>query len=344
MDNYKDTVLTENMKIKDAIITIEKSHSKIGLVVNKDFKLIATISDGDIRRGILKGLTLDSPITEILHLNFISVGADKSRDEIIEIMKINDINQIPIINEKGKLIGLHLLNEFIGKRDINNIVVIMAGGKGKRLRPFTEICPKPMLKIGEKPILEIIINRFKDHGFKNFYISVNYLKEQVINYFGDGQKLNINIQYIIEKEPLGTAGSLKKLPTSEKNPYLVVNGDVISSFNPSQVLEFHMTNKSDMTICAHNYEHKIPFGVMETKGIKLQKILEKPSYHYLVNAGVYVIDPSLNTFIPEDKFFDMPDLINACSTNKKEINVFPIHEYWLDIGLHENLKEARKKF
>ena len=207
MDNYKDTVLRENMKIKDAILTIEKSHTKIGLVVDKDFKLIATISDGDIRRGILKGLTLDSPITEILNSNFISVEADKNRDEIIEIMKVNDINQIPIINEKGKLIGLHLLNEFIGKRDINNIVVIMAGGKGKRLRPFTEICPKPMLKIGEKPILEIIINRFKDHGFKNFYISVNYLKEQVINYFGDGQKWNINIQYIIEKEPLGTAGS-----------------------------------------------------------------------------------------------------------------------------------------
>ena len=344
MDNYKDTVLRENMKIKDAILTIEKSHTKIGLVVDKDFKLIATISDGDIRRGILKGLTLDSPITEILNSNFISVEADKNRDEIIEIMKVNDINQIPIINEEGKLIGLHLLNEFIGKKEINNIVVIMAGGKGKRLRPLTEICPKPMLKIGEKPILEIIINRFKEYGFKNFYISVNYLKEQVINYFEDGQKWNINIQYIIEKNPLGTAGSLKKLPTSEKKPYLLVNGDVICSFNPLQVLEFHNINKSDITICAHNYEHNIPFGVIETKGIKFQKILEKPTFHHLINAGVYVIDPILNKFIPEDKFFDMPDFINKCSINNKEINVFPIHEYWLDIGLHENLKEARKKF
>jgi dTDP-glucose pyrophosphorylase len=346
MENFKKSVVSLNIKIKEAILTLENSHTKIVLVVDENYKLIGTISDGDIRRGVLKGLTIESPIKDILHTNFISVQDDKTNKEIMEIMTKNEISQIPIIDKSGKLIGLHLLNEFVGKSEIENNIVIMAGGRGVRLRPLTEDCPKPMLKIGDKPLLEIIINQFIENGFKNFHISVNYLKEQIIDYFQDGSKWGININYLIEDEPLGTAGSLIKLPKSLNKPYFVVNGDVLSRFNPMQVLEFHNKNESDMTICAHTYDQTIPYGVIETKGdgMKFERILEKPTFQHLVNAGVYVIDPKINLLISRNSYLDMPDLITLCTSNNKNIIIFPIHEYWLDIGRHENLKEARNNF
>ena len=178
----------------------------------------------------------------------------------------------------------------------------------------------------------------------NFNFSVNYLKEQRIDYFGDGSKWNVSINYLIEDKPLGTAGCLKKLPKSIDKPYFVINGDVLTRFNPVNVLDYHNLNKSNLTICAHTYEQTIPYGVIQTKGIKLQKILEKPTFQHLINAGIYVIDPSINTLIKKNNYLDMPDLINLSTKNNKKIVIFPVHEYWLDIGRHENLKEARDNF
>ena len=344
MNNFQDVVVTQNIKIRESILILEKSNKKIVLVVDDNFRLIATISDGDIRRGILKGISLDNCISEIYHIDFISINENKSKKEIIEIMKKNEISQLPILDQNGKLVGLHLLNNLLEETKVENNVVIMAGGKGTRLRPLTEICPKPMLKIGDKPLLEIILGQFIENGFVNFHFSVNYLKEQIIDYFGDGSQWDININYLIENEPLGTAGCLKKLPKTIDKPYFVVNGDVLTRFNPIHVLDYHNINQSNLTICAHTYEQTIPYGVIQTKGIKLQKIIEKPTFQHLINAGIYIINPTINHLINDNDYIDMPDLINSSIKSNKNIIIFPIHEYWLDIGRHENLKEARENF
>jgi len=216
----------------------------------------------------------------------------------------------------------------------------MAGGLGSRLKPYTDNCPKPMLKINDKPILEIVIEKCIDYGFQNFYLSVNYLKEIIIQYFGDGSKWGINIHYLKEKEALGTAGSLGLLPSDIEHPFLVINGDVLTKFNPYKLLEFHNIHKALATLSVREHIIDIPFGVIETEGVEVKEMLEKPSYKRLVNAGVYALDPSILKYINEKERIDMPELFNRLMALKKKVVACPIHEYWIDIGRPESLKEA----
>ena len=225
--------------------------------------------------------------------------------------------------------------------------IVLAGGQGTRLYPSTKVVSKQLLTVYDKPMIYYPLCTLMLAGIREFLIiTTPNDKESFKQLLGDGSKWGININYLIEDEPLGTAGSLIKLPKSLNKPYFVVNGDVLSRFNPMQVLEFHNKNESEMTICAHTYDQTIPYGVIETKGegMKFERILEKPTFQHLVNAGVYVIDPKINLLFSKNSYLDMPDLINLCTSNNKNIIIFPIHEYWLDIGRHENLKEARNNF
>ena len=211
----------------------------------------------------------------------------------------------------------------------------MAGGIGSRLRPYTENCPKPMLKIGTKPILELLLEQLIENGFTNFYISVNYLKEKIINYFEDGSRWNVNINYLLENKPLGTAGAISLLPKEIEKPFIVMNGDILTKFNLNQLIDFHNKNNSFSTICAREYEVSIPFGVIETDGIELKRIVEKPIYKNYINAGLYAFDPEVLEFLNKNEAKDMPDLINEIKDLKKKVILCPIHEYWLDIGRKE---------
>ena len=326
----------------DALRTIESGGCQIALITDKNSKLLGTISDGDIRRFLIHGNSLDEKVSTIMNKKFIFLE-EGEKHKGFELMRRERINQIPILDSTGVILEILLLKDLIKiPNQLENPVIIMAGGIGSRLRPFTENCPKPMLKIGDKPIIEILLERIAESGFKNFFFSVNYLKEQIMNHFEDGSKWNVKINYLIEEKPLGTAGSLALLPRSINKPFIVINGDILTKFNINQLIEFHNKNNSIATICVRQHEIKVPYGVIESNGIEFKQILEKPTYRKYVNAGVYTFDPFVLECIDKNMQMDMPELIKKIKEMGKKVTVCPIHEYWIDIGRHETLKEADK--
>ena len=329
--------------IKTSISAIDKGGLRIALVLNNKSELIGTITDGDVRRGLLKGYSLKTPLEKIIKRNYLKATIKTERDEILKIMRKNAISQIPIISESNKFIGLEIAEELLPSSNnfkLPNYALLMAGGRGKRLRPITDDCPKPLIPINEKPILEIILEQCINSGIYNFYISVHYLADKIINYFGDGSKWNVNIKYIKEDEPLGTAGALKLLPETFNESILLINGDVLTKTNFTNVLRYHSINSADITICAREHILSSPYGVIEVEGINFKSMIEKPSFRQLVNAGIYALKPNVIDVVKEKDFLDMPDLISLCNIQKKKIIVYPVHEYWLDIGKPESLNKA----
>jgi NDP-sugar pyrophosphorylase family protein len=252
------------------------------------------------------------------------------------------LRHIPVLDQDGRVVQLLLLQELLNSQQLTNPVVIMAGGKGTRLQPHTQHCPKPMLPVGDQPMLEILLEQCIASGFRQFYLSVNYLKEQIIDHFADGSRWGVKIKYLLEDEPLGTAGSLKLVPDSVTEPFLVINGDVLTRLNPSQVLQFHKETNAHATLCIREHMVSIPFGVVDTNGIDLAAFEEKPTYQYFVNAGVYVIDPQVLQFLSLNKAMDMPALLQVAQEAGFRVVVCPIHEYWLDVGNPESLEQAKK--
>ncbi len=335
-------IVNENASTFEVMRVIQENAAQIALII-KDEKLLGTISDGDIRRNVLKKGSLESKAKDIMRRNFKYISVEENISEAKKKMIFEKINQLPILDKKGTLIDLLQLNDLFRQERMPNHVVIMAGGKGKRLRPYTSNCPKPMIEVNGKPILEIILEQCIDNGFYNFHFSVNYLKEQIINYFKDGSKWNVSINYLKENKPLGTAGSLKLLP-KQTQPIIVINGDLLTRLNLNRILEFHNENKGSATLGVRNYSETIPFGIVEIEGVKLRSFIEKPTYNYLVNAGVYILNPNLLSILDKEEYVDMPDLLKKAQSFNHLINVCPIHEYWLDIGKPEFLKKANKEW
>lgn len=340
--NFNDIEISPDFAVINALKVIDKNFAKIALVVDSERRLLGTLTDGDIRRGLLQGKTLDTTAEDLMNRSFRFVRTGHDEAEALEMMRREAIFQIPVLDLDGKVVDLILLKEVLSPAIITNPVVIMAGGKGTRLRPYTETCPKPMLPVNGKPILEILLEQFISSGFKNFYFSVNYLKEKIIDYFKDGSSYGVSINYLVEDEPLGTAGSLQLLPADISQPFLVMNGDVLTHFNPSQLLRFHQEHEAHSTICVREYTTTIPFGVVKTDGFELAGFEEKPSYRQLVNAGVYIIDPSLIQLLPKKQSTDMPSLLNNAQNCGYRVAVCPIHEYWLDVGRPETLQQAHQ--
>lgn len=337
--------LLKDKKALDALSKLNSGGVQIALVVDENDKLIGTISDGDIRRSLLNKKSLDSSVLEIMNPNFFSIQNNEPRRKAMDLMEKHYIKQIPILNSKGEITDLVLSQEFsLKSEERENPVVIMAGGIGKRLRPYTENCPKPMLCVGDKPILESLLEKLIESGFKNFFISVNYLKEQIIDYFKDGSSMGIQINYLIEEKPLGTAGSLSLMPKNIQHPFIVMNGDILTKFEPNKLIDFHNENNAYASVCVREHETNVPFGVIESKGIELKQIIEKPTYRDLVSAGVYTFEPEIIRSIPKNAYLDIPDLILYLKKVNKRVLICPIHEYWLDIGRHETLKEADKSW
>lgn len=343
MKNWKSIQISKDASVIEAIKVIDSSEARACLVVTEDSKLIGTITDGDIRRAILRGVTLDSTISNVLHETPITAPVGKSPSFYQEVLDKNQIQQLPLIDENNILGGFYVASDEKTFKKINK-VILMVGGLGSRLGSLTSNCPKPMLNVGGKPILETIINNLKSEGFTDFYLAVNYKSEVIENYFGDGSQLDINIQYIREEKRMGTAGSLSLIEEIPDEPMVVMNGDLLTSINVSELIDFHNENESQATMCIRNYNFQLPFGVVVVDGEDMQEILEKPTEKKFVNAGIYIVNPSTLSKIPKDQFYDMPTFFNDLLKEKLNVKVFPISGYWLDIGQKEDFEKAHTEY
>jgi dTDP-glucose pyrophosphorylase len=336
------TLLSMGSTIQQAIHSLENSSLQIVLAVSEGNKLAGTLTDGDIRRAFLKGRRLDSVIDDVINRSPLAVPPEIGRDLVLQLMKINKIHQLPIVDQKGVVVGLYVWDSIIAPVVIENVLLIMAGGKGTRLRPHTENCPKPMLEVGGKPMLEHIIERALADGFQNFVISVHYLGHMIEEHFGDGSRYGVHIDYLREESPLGTAGCLSLLPKVPVLPFIVTNGDVLTDIHYNEFLDFHIRHEATATMAVRQHEIQNQFGVVRTKGIEIEGFVEKPIYRSHVNAGMYVLNPDVLKYIDYKQPCDMPTLFDRVMKNDERAIVYPMHEPWLDVGRPEDLANARK--
>ncbi|EPC3541698.1 nucleotidyltransferase family protein [Aeromonas hydrophila] len=340
--NWEKVVLSTKHTVHDALTVINAAALRICLVVDDKRHLLGVVTDGDIRRAILSNVALTQSVTEVMNKTPITVSAKLSRAQLLDTMSSYSILSLPVLNETGQLIGLETWERATSQPTYNNPVLIMAGGFGTRLKPLTDTCPKPMLKIGDKPILETLLNQFIKAGFKNIYISTHYMPELIADYFGDGSAWGANIKYIHEKKPLGTGGALGLLPAElPKLPLIMMNGDVLTTVDFNSLLDFHIQNGSDATMCVREYSYQIPYGVITGEGNNITSMVEKPVHHFFVNAGIYVVNPHIVRSVTKEERIDMPTLLEKHMQENKCISMFPLHEYWLDIGRMEDFNRAQ---
>lgn len=344
MINFKEILMLPSTSILSAIRIIDASTMQIALVVDEQRRLLGTVTDGDIRRAILKGINMEEPVDRIMNHNPTVAHIQAGRGSILEVMKQKRLHQIPVVDEKGCVVGLEILEHVLKCHDRENWVVLMAGGLGSRLHPLTEDCPKPLLKVGGKPLLQIILENFKEHGFYKFYISVNYKAEMIEEYFGDGSNMGVEIRYINEYKRMGTAGALGLLPHKPADPIIVMNGDLLTKVNFVQLLNFHFEHRAKATMCVREYNFQVPYGVVRINKNRLIGIDEKPVHRFLISAGIYVLEPNTLDLIPKNEFVDMPTLFKIIIERGYEIFTFPIREYWLDIGQIGDFEKANGEY
>jgi len=344
MKNYKDILLSPGSTIRDALKIIDSGAIRIGVVVDENEKLVGTITDGDIRRGILNNLSLDDAVDSVVCKTPTVCKIDDSKEKILEIAVDKKLYQIPIIDSKGKLIGIEEVDELLKPKYKRSKVVLMTGGLSTRLRPLTNETPKPMLKVGGRPLLESIILGFKKYGFTEIILSVSYKSEIIENYFGDGSNFGVNIKYIHEDKRMGTAGALNFMRELLSEPFFVMNGDLLTNINFEHMMNYHIENSSVATMGVREYDFQVPYGVVKTKGVDIKSIVEKPVHSFYVSGGVYVLDAQVLDFVPENEFFDMPTLFEKVIDKNLKCISFPIREYWLDIGRMEEFEKANNEY
>ncbi|OGT36765.1 MAG: hypothetical protein A3F12_00590 [Gammaproteobacteria bacterium RIFCSPHIGHO2_12_FULL_38_14] len=344
-DDWQRVIIPPDFIVIAAIEKINQEALGVLLVGDISGQLLGVITDGDIRRHLLRHGNLDEPVDRIMNRSPISATEDASKEQLLGLLNEHEILHLPILSQDRKIIGLETLKHLTEKKKRHNAVVFMAGGLGTRLHPLTLECPKPLLEIGNKPILEILLENFIHYGFYNFYISVNYKAPMIQEYFQHGEKWGVDIQYIEENEASGTAGSLRLLPKNIDLPFFVVNADIITNINFEQVLDYHMYHLGNpvATVCVRQYQRTIPYGVINIDKQKhhLLSIEEKPTQRFFVNAGIYILKPEALKIIPEDEgSYDMPTLLTDLTKKNRFVGTFPIREYWLDVGSRENLSQA----
>ncbi|MEE1979634.1 nucleotidyltransferase family protein [Shewanella xiamenensis] len=339
--DWKNILIKPDQPIRDALQLIDSESLRIALVVDDQFSLLGVVTDGDVRRGLLKNLSINSPVYMVMNTKPLTAKLGTARKELVKFMEKEQLLAIPLM-DGNKVAGLETLQRVGQHSKYQNPVFIMAGGFGTRLRPLTDNCPKPMLKVGDKPILEIVLNSFINAGFVNFYISTHYLPEMIRDYFGDGSKWNVKINYVHEEEPLGTGGALGLLPSDTPDlPLILINGDVLTNVDFERVLEFHNKHDAAATMCVRDYEYQVPFGVIQGEGNKITSMVEKPVQRFFVNAGIYIVSPKIRSFVRQNFRIDMPTLLEQSISQQQNVLMFPIHEYWLDIGRIEDYNRAQ---
>lgn len=344
MIDWKKTLVSPSISILKVIEIIDSSRAQIALVIDENNNLLGTVTDGDIRRGILKGVSLNDCIQRVMNPNPTVVKVNEGRGKILATMRSKRLQQLPIVDEAGRVVGMEVLQELMQPGTKENLVVLMAGGRGSRLLPMTNHCPKPLLKVGGKPLLKIIMDNFIEFGFKKFYLSVNYKAEMVKEFCGDGSDWGVKIEYIEEDKKMGTAGALGLLPEKPTLPVLVMNSDLLTKINFNQLLEFHNNTGANATMCVKEYDLQIPYGVININNQRVIGIEEKPFFKCFINAGIYVLGSDVFDHIPKNTFFDMTNLFEKLIGKGSEIAVFPIREYWIDIGRIDDFERANGDF
>lgn len=338
--NWKNAILPIDATLQQAIYNLDETGLQIVLVASHEGGFIGTLTDGDIRRGLLRGLDLNNAIDSIIHRDPLVVPPEFGREMVLQLMQANTVHQLPVVDQDRNIVGLHLLDELMMPCQRPNMMIIMAGGKGTRLRPHTENCPKPLLPVAGKPMLEHIIERAKAEGFQHFILTTHYLGHMIEDYFGDGSRWQIKIDYLREEEPLGTAGAIGLLDLKPDVPFVVTNGDVLTDIHYSELLDFHCRHDAIATMAVRLHEWQHPFGVVHTKGVDIVGFEEKPISRNHINAGVYVLNPSVLEVLPNGEHCDMPALFNRLQLKKLRTIVYPMHEPWLDVGHPDDYKKA----
>jgi len=339
---WRKAILPLHSTIEDAIRNLDMVAIKIVLVVDGSGALAGTLSDGDVRRGLLRGLGLSNSITEVMNRNALVVPPTMSRELTRQMMLINKVHQVPVVDENNHVVDLHLWDENELPAERKNLMVIMAGGMGKRLRPHTENCPKPSLKVSGRPILEHIIERASGEGFRNFVISTHYLGQMIEDYFGNGEKFGVRIEYLREQAPLGTAGALSLLCGRPTEPLIVTNGDVLTDIRYGELLDFHVSHAATATMAVRIYEWQHPFGVVCTQGVEVIGFEEKPVSRSKINAVIYALEPSTLNLLEYNQQCDMPTLFERLKDASWRTVAYPMHEPWLDVGRPPDLEKARE--
>lgn len=329
--------------VSDAIRSLSESALQIVLVVSPDDLLAGTITDGDIRRGLLRGLDLQSSINSIVNRNALVVPPQMERETVLGLMQANEIHALPVVDEKRRVMGLHVLNELLAPTTRLNQMVIMAGGQGSRLRPHTESCPKPLLSLAGKPMLEHIIERAKAEGFRHFTVAVLYLGHMIEDYFGNGDHWQVKIDYVRENFPLGTAGALSMLDPRPTLPIVVSNGDVLTDIRYGELLDFHCRHDTAATMAVRLHEWQHPYGVVRTQGVDIVGFDEKPIARTHVNAGIYALEPRTLEHLAVGEHCDMTTLFTRLQDRGERTIVYPMHEPWIDLGLPDDLERARSE-
>lgn len=344
MKDYTKVLVRPDILIRQALVLLDQTALQILLVVNADNKLLGTITDGDIRRGLLKGMTLDKVIKSIIHSTPTVGHINESNQEIIKKAINAKIHQIPIVDSENIVVGIKEVDELLKPEIKTNKVILMVGGLGTRLHPLTQDTPKPMLTVGDKPILHTIVERFASYGFVNIVMCVNYKAEAIQAYFGKGEKFGVNIDYVLEQERMGTAGALSLLSSRPGEPFFVMNGDLLTNVNFESLLDYHQSHQSVATMCVREYDFQVPYGVVNIDGHKVTSIIEKPLQKFFVSAGIYMLSPPILDKIPVGQYYDMPTLFEKLLEQNQNIVSFPIHEYWLDIGRMNEYEQANREY
>jgi len=335
-------VVEPDRTIRDAMRVITDNWREIALVADAAGRVQGVVTDGDIRRGLLSGLALEAPVSSVMTTGYVHVGPEADRAGVLDLMRARRIRHVPVVGPRRELLGIHFLETLLGTAAKPNAAVIMAGGEGRRLRPLTDRVPKPMVPVAGRPILERIVLHLVGWGVKRIYISVNYLADIITGHFGDGERYGCAITYLRESAPLGTGGPLSLLPEPQQHPLLVMNGDLVTQVDVSRLLQFHERQGACATLAARHYSVEIPFGVVTQRDDQLVELSEKPAPHYLINAGIYVLDPDVLALVPAGAFFPITTLFEKLLAQKRRVAVYPIEEDWIDVGRSEELRRANE--
>lgn len=343
--NWQLALVGPEASILETIRAIDAANTQMAAVVDASRRLLGTATDGDVRRGILRGIPLEAPISQVMNVHPKTAAAGEDRAMLVALMRRNQLRALPLVDTDHRVVGLEVLADLQQIRTNDNWVVLMAGGEGRRLYPLTKDIPKPLLRVGPKPILETILEGFIAAGFQRFFMAVNYLADQVEAHFGDGSTRGVQIDYLREDRKLGTAGALRLLPERPTRPFFVMNGDILTNVDFSTVLDFHRDHGAAATMCVRENVIQVPYGVVDLDDWRLGQVVEKPTIRNFVNAGIYVLEPEAYDEIPEGEGqFDMPQVFTQLRARQRDCAAFPISEYWLDVGQMADFNRANLEF
>lgn len=344
MKNWQNTLIAPTLTLRDALQTINDVGCQMALVVDRERRLLGTLSDGDVRRALLRGVTLETLVSEAMHTTPTVVHNRDDRETRLGLIKRLGLHQLPILDNHGQVVGLEIVDDYLQTPIRDESVVIMAGGLGSRLKELTRDTPKPMLNVGSRPILETIVRSFSEQGFHRFYFAVNYKADQIENYFGDGSGFGIEVNYLREQQRMGTAGALSLLSAELEHPVIVTNADLLTKADYAGMIENHLSTGADATMGVRKYEMQVPFGVVQEQDGRISSIFEKPVHQFMVSAGIYVLSPSVLKLVPRDQFFDMPTLFESITEQGLYARSHHIDGYWLDIGQPSDFERANHDF